>query len=104
MKQGKLQEISLSTQYYLEIEDNTLASINGNLVQGHVRGKTSVILRDRNVANNRELDNDSPKVPSPRASLTIAQASKMTLNLLPHYNWYTVVGERHEIAIDLYTQ
>lgn len=88
----------------MEIEDTTLATINGNLVEGHVRGKTSVILRDRNVANDRESDNDLPNVPSPRASLTIAQAGKITLNLLPHYNWHTVAGERHEIAVDLYTR
>lgn len=88
----------------MEIENTDLATINGKLATGHVLGKTTVILRDKNVPNERDNgDADQPKPPTPSAMLTITEANKIALNLLPHYNWATVDGERHEIAIDLYT-
>lgn len=102
LKQGKLQEITLNHQYYLEIENMELATLTGNLAKGNKLGRTSVILRDRKIVG----DSSSmglATAPAPRASLTIVQAGKLALNLLPHYNWLTIESERHEIAADLYT-
>lgn len=77
-----------------------MATLDGNIATGHVLGRTAIILKDRNVANN--LDK-TDSIPSIQATLTICRADKITLNLLPYYNWITVKGEQHTIAIDLYT-
>jgi len=98
LKQGKLHEITLGAQYYLEIENQKFAKIQGSLATGLSLGTTSVILRDKNVIDS------SLNSPMPKARLTVADAEKITLNLLPYYNWITVENENHEIAIDLYTR
>lgn len=84
----------------MEIENPELASLSGNRATGRVLGRTAVILKDRNVANNLEK---SELVPSIQATLTVSRADKLAINLLPHYNWVTVEGEEHTIALDLYT-
>lgn len=99
MKQGKLEDITSNTQYYLEVENTNLATLDGNIATGHVLGRTAVILKDRNVAKNLE----NTEIPSIQATLTISRADKITLNLLPYYNWLTLKGEKHTISINLYT-
>ncbi|XP_065087811.1 nuclear pore membrane glycoprotein 210 [Ochlerotatus camptorhynchus] len=103
LKQGKLHEIALNNQYYLEIEDSALATIKGNEAKGLKLGRTFVLLRDRNVPHDLTSDDQSAKALLPKASITVADPKKLTLNLLPHYNWVTVEGENHEIALDLFT-
>lgn len=98
LKQGKLHEIVLGPQYYLEISKSTFATIDGGLATGLALGTTEVLLRDRNVVEN------TLKATMPKARLTVTEADKITLNLLPHYNWVTVENEKHEIALDLYTK
>uniref|UniRef100_A0A182Q5Y5 BIG2 domain-containing protein n=1 Tax=Anopheles farauti TaxID=69004 RepID=A0A182Q5Y5_9DIPT len=106
LKQGKLYEIALNSQYYLEIEDETYASIGGNEAKGLRVGRTFVLLRDRNVPHDTNTGNDeaNSKATLPKASLTVVDPKKLTINLLPHYNWVTVEGESHEIALSLFTQ
>lgn len=106
LKQGKLHEITLNSQYYLEIEDERIAEITGNKATGLRLGRSVVRLRDRNVPSDGGFnqDGESLKSSAPRATITVSTASKITINLLPHYNWVTIEGEKHEIAIDLYTQ
>lgn len=102
LKQGKLEDITSNTQYYLEVENTKLATINGNAATGLVLGRTAIILKDRNVVNN--LENPvSDSIPAIQATLTVSRADKLTINLLPYYNWITVNGEKHTISIDLYT-
>ncbi|XP_058458190.1 nuclear pore membrane glycoprotein 210 [Malaya genurostris] len=103
LKQGKLHEISLNNQYYLEMEDTGLASIKGNEAKGLKLGRTFVLLRDRNVPHDLSADDQSSKALLPRASITVAEPKRLTINLLPHYNWVTVEGESHDIALDLFT-
>lgn len=98
LKQGKLHEITLGDQYYLEIENSAYAKIIGGLATGISLGTTGVVLKDRNVIES------TMKSTMPKARLKVSQAEKITLNLLPHYNWVTVEDEKHEIAIDLYTK
>lgn len=98
LKQGKLYEITLGAQYYLEIVNTKHANIDGGLVTGLSLGTTEVLLRDSNVIEN------SVKTIMPKARLNVVEVDKITLNLLPHYNWVTVVNEKHDIAIDLYTK
>lgn len=104
LKQGRLVEITDNNQYYLEIEHSDLASIKGNTAVGNALGRTSVVLKDRNVGKRSIGDGKAPTAPTPRASLTITKADKITANLLPHYNWVTVEGEQHTIALDLRTR
>ncbi|XP_053664200.1 nuclear pore membrane glycoprotein 210 [Anopheles marshallii] len=106
LKQGKLHEIALNSQYYLEIEHETFASMSGNAAKGLQVGRTFVLLRDRNVpheTNAAVSDEANSKATLPKASLTVVDPMKLTINLLPHYNWVTVEGESHEIALNLFT-
>lgn len=98
LKQGKLHEIVLGSQYYLEVVNSKFASINGGVATGLHLGSTAVLLRDRNVIEN------TVQTTMPKARLTVTEADKLTLNLLPFYNWVTTEHEKHEIAIDLYTK
>lgn len=106
MKLGRLQEILLNDQYFLEIEDANIASIKGNSITGIKLGRTMVVLRDRNVPtdSNFMTDNLATKSSIPSAQITVANPMKLGLSLLPHNNWVTVEGEKHEIALDLYTR
>lgn len=78
-----------------------MATIKGTTVTGHVLGRTSVILKDRNVVQNAQ--SGAVEIPTIRASVTVSRADKLTVNLLPYYNWVTIEGERHTIGVDLYT-
>ena len=106
LKQGKFHDITMNNQYYLEIEHPTLATIEGNEATGLKLGRTFVHLRDRNVPHHSEIlpEDFAMRAILPKASLTVADPMKMTINLLPHLNWFTVLGEKHTITIDLFTQ
>lgn len=97
LKRGKLHEITLGEQYFLEL-DKKFATLTQGMATGVALGETNVILRDRNVVEKSE------KNTMPSARLIVGEPDKITLNLLPHYNWVTVVGEKHDIAIDLFTK
>lgn len=99
LKQGKLHEVVLGPQYYLEIERSEFARINKGLATGLKLGTTLVLLRDKNV-----IENLSNPPLMPKARLTVSEASKITINLLPFFNWITVENQNHEIAIDLFTK
>lgn len=102
LKQGKLEEISLNSQYYLEIEDKSKASLKDRTATGVALGRTFVVLKDRNVPDDKL--NGENKPPLPKASLTVAAPHRISINLLPYFNWVTVVNEEHDIALDLYTK
>lgn len=97
LKRGKLHEITLGEQYFLEL-DKKFATLSQGTATGVALGETNVVLRDRNVVEK------SDKNTMPSARLIVGEAYKITLNLLPYYNWATVVGEKHDIAIDLFTK
>lgn len=103
LKQGKLHDITAtSTQYYLEADDAELAHIDGTQAHARRLGRTSVTLRDRNVRN-RASNEAEPQIAVPRATLTICEPVRIGVALLPHNNWVTVAGRRHDIAVALYT-
>lgn len=99
LKQGKLHEVTLGPQYYLEIEKKEYAKIDKDLATGLKLGKTLVLLRDKNVI---ESSVNPPLMP--KARLTVSEASKMTINLLPFRNWITTEQHEHQIAFDLFTK
>lgn len=99
LKQGKFHEVVLGPQYYLEIEKTEYAKINKGLATGLKLGTTQVVLRDKNVI---ESSINPPLMP--KARLTVSDASKMTITLLPYRNWITTEQQDHEIAIDLFTK
>uniref|UniRef100_A0A336L337 CSON002297 protein n=1 Tax=Culicoides sonorensis TaxID=179676 RepID=A0A336L337_CULSO len=103
LKSNRLQEITLNNQYYLEIEDTKKATIDGKVVTGQSLGRTFVVLKDRNVPDEK-LANTENKPPLPKASVTVVLPHKLELNLLPHYNWVTTESESHTIALDLYSK
>lgn len=103
LKQGRLQEISLNSQYYLETEDKETAIINGRIITGISVGITFVALKDRNLPAYK-LSNNESKPPLPKASITVVIPYKLSLSLLPHFNWVTVEGESHVIVLDMYSK
>lgn len=100
LKQGKLEDITSNTQYYLEIGNTAIATVDENMVTGHTLGRTAVILRDRNVADDIE---NIDSIHSIQATLTVSRPKKLAINLLPYHNWITVKGEQHTISHSLYT-
>lgn len=100
LKMDKLYEITSNHQYYLEVEDTEVAYMKGNSATGSRLGRTQVFLRDRNLPQDIDNIHDKPKGPS--ALLTVAEPLKLGISLLPHNNWVTVQGEKHEVALDLY--
>lgn len=100
LKMDKLHDITSNRQYYLEVEDTDIAYLKSNSATGSRLGRTQVFLRDRNMPQNSDDSPDKPKGPS--ALLTVAEPQKLGISLLPHNNWVTVRGERHEVALDLY--
>lgn len=102
LKQGKLQEIGLNSQYYLEIEDKSKATLKDKTATGLALGRTFLVLKDRNVPDDK-LSGEN-QIPLPKASITVTTPHRISINLLPYYNWVTVVNEEHDIALDLYTK
>ncbi|XP_049962965.1 nuclear pore membrane glycoprotein 210 [Schistocerca serialis cubense] len=98
IQHGKLEEIINSQQYYLEMEDHSIASLDKrtNIVTGKKLGKTKVLLHDRNV-NEKET---GIKIPS--ASLTVASPAYIKLDILPHHNWAVIVEDYYEIVVEVY--
>ncbi|XP_039276668.1 nuclear pore membrane glycoprotein 210 [Nilaparvata lugens] len=98
---GKLEEITLpSQQYYLEVEDSGVATLERSshaVVVAAATGRTRVVLRDRNADADDEA---APRLPS--ASLTVAASAYLVLNLLPHRNWHVQVDQRCTIAVDIF--
>ncbi|KAH8339937.1 hypothetical protein KR067_003165 [Drosophila pandora] len=97
LKMDRLYDITDSQQYYLEIEDANVAYMRGSSATGGALGRTQVILRDRNMA---DFDKATK---GPTALLTVAEPNRLGISLLPHLNWITVQGERHTVALDLFT-
>ncbi|EDW01493.1 nuclear pore membrane glycoprotein 210 [Drosophila grimshawi] len=100
LKMDKLHDITANRQYYLEVEDTNIAYLKGSSATGSRHGRTQVFLRDHNMPQDSDNGADKPKGPS--ALLTVAEPAKLGISLLPHNNWVTVQGERHEVALDLY--
>nr|NP_001260714.1 glycoprotein 210 kDa, isoform B [Drosophila melanogaster]NP_610184.2 glycoprotein 210 kDa, isoform A [Drosophila melanogaster]A1Z6H7.1 RecName: Full=Nuclear pore membrane glycoprotein 210; Short=Nuclear pore protein gp210; AltName: Full=Glycoprotein 210 kDa; AltName: Full=Nuclear pore membrane glycoprotein gp188; AltName: Full=Nucleoporin Nup210; Short=Nup210; Flags: Precursor [Drosophila melanogaster]AOQ12760.1 Gp210-PA [synthetic construct]AAF57309.2 glycoprotein 210 kDa, isoform A [Drosop len=95
LKMDRLHVID-NNQYYLEVEDSSIAYLRGNSATGAALGRTQVFLRDRNMADSDEVQK------GPSALLTVAYPNRLSISLLPHLNWVTVQGEHHAIALDLF--
>ncbi|XP_002059350.3 nuclear pore membrane glycoprotein 210 isoform X2 [Drosophila virilis] len=100
LKMDRLHDITANRQYFLEVEDENIAYLKSSSVTGSRLGRTQVFLRDRNMPQQGDSASDKPKGPS--ALLTVAEPQKLGISLLPHNNWITVKGERHEVALDLF--
>lgn len=100
LTKGTLNDISANNQYYLEMEKENVARIANHLATGLELGKSLVLLRDRNVANDLQAVDGS----CPKATLSVVEPGKLTVDLLPHHNWITVEGEYHDIVFTLVTK
>lgn len=100
LTKGTLNDISSNSQYYLEMEKEKVARIVNHLATGLELGKSLVLLRDRNVAADvQAIDGSCPK-----ATLSVVEPGRLTVDLLPHHNWITVEGEFHDIVFTLVTR
>ncbi|CRK92901.1 CLUMA_CG006282, isoform A [Clunio marinus] len=93
LKQGKLEKIILGPQYYLEIENKSCASIVEGKALCLELGSSLVTLHDQNLVESSSR--------GPKARITVSLADRIAINLLPFYNWMTIVNEKHEIVFDL---
>ncbi|XP_046623224.1 nuclear pore membrane glycoprotein 210 [Neodiprion virginianus] len=98
MHQGRLEEINLpSSQYYLEAENPDILKINNDCGSAYAigRGKTKVLLYDRNV-------DEEYGIVLPSATVNINEPAYITLTVLPHRNWGLILGHTHEIVAEIY--
>ncbi|XP_067001569.2 nuclear pore membrane glycoprotein 210 [Anabrus simplex] len=99
VQHGHLDSVQMpSPQYYLEVENTTVATIDSatTIAHAHNLGKTLVILHDRNMNEN------GSGIRFPTALLTVSNPAYLTLTILPHRNWAVIVGEHHEIVVEVY--
>lgn len=96
--QGRLEEISLpSTQYYLEAENAMILEINNERHSAYAlgKGKTKVLLHDKNV-------HEEYGVVLPTATININEVSYITITVLPNRNSGLILGESHELVVELF--
>lgn len=99
IRHGRIHEIELpSQQYYLEIEDSDIASIEPRSSEAHalVVGRTKVSLRDKNV------DPNVSGVRVPQATINVALPAFIHLVLLPHRHWSILVEDKHAITVEVF--
>lgn len=100
LTKGTLNDISSNSQYFLEMEKENVARMVNHLATGLELGKSLVLLRDKNVASDVQANDGS----CPKATLSVVEPGKLTVDLLPHHNWVTVEGEFHDIVFTLVTK
>lgn len=100
LTKGTLNDISANNQYYLEMEKENVARIANHLATGLELGKSLVLLRDKNVARDVQSNDGA----FPKATLSVVEPAKLTVDLLPYHNWVTVEGEYHDIVFTLVTK
>lgn len=96
--QGRLEEISLpSSQYYLEAENSDILEMNNDRGRAYARGhgRTKVVLHDRNV-------DEEYGVVLPSATVNINEPAYITITVLPFRNWGLILGNTHEIVVEIY--
>ncbi|PSN36073.1 hypothetical protein C0J52_06709 [Blattella germanica] len=96
---GRLTEIPLpSNQYFLEVEDTKIATIDENtaVVTGLSKGKTKLLLHDRNV------DEKEAGIRIPTATLTVSDPCYLTIAVLPHRNRILIVEDHYEIIVEIF--
>lgn len=99
LNNGKMEEIRLPDgQYYIESDSEELASSSrkSGVITALKIGDTRIFLRDRNIGK------DDMPVKMPSAILHIVTPHHMTINVLPYRNWAILVGETHEIAVEVF--
>lgn len=61
-------------------------------------GKTRVYLHDRNVN-----ENESGLKP-PSATVYVTYPSRVSMTLLPHRNWAVMMGEQHDLLVEVFAR
>ncbi|XP_012259706.2 nuclear pore membrane glycoprotein 210 [Athalia rosae] len=96
--QGRLEEITLpSSQYYLEAENPEILEINNEHSRAYAlsRGKTKVLLHDRNV-------DEEYSVVLPSVTVNVNAPAYISVTALPDRNWGLILGNTHEIVVEIY--
>ncbi|KAK2582107.1 hypothetical protein KPH14_004479 [Odynerus spinipes] len=94
--QGRLEVINLpSSQYYLEAENSDMLEIDNDVAYALSLGRTKVFLHDKNVR-------DEYPVILPSATVNINSVAYISLAVLPNRNWGLILGQTHEIMVELY--
>ncbi|XP_012277520.1 nuclear pore membrane glycoprotein 210 [Orussus abietinus] len=98
VQQGRLENIILpSSQYYLEAEIPEMLEISDNdgSTYALAKGKTKVFLNDRNVY-------EEYGVILPSATVHVNDVAYIRIAVLPNRNWALIVGQPHEIIVELF--
>lgn len=96
--QGRLEEISLPfSQYYLEAEHPDTLDIDNDSGKAYAlsNGKTKVSLHDKNV-------NEDYGIVLPTATVNVNSVDYITITVLPNRNRGLILGETHEIIVELF--
>lgn len=99
--QGRLEQINLSSsQYYLKTQHTDILDIdnsNNGKAYAITNGIAKVLLGDKNV-------NDEYGVVLPSANVHVANVKYIAITLLPNKNKYMILGQKQEIAVELYDE
>ncbi|XP_057323186.1 nuclear pore membrane glycoprotein 210 [Microplitis mediator] len=96
--QGRLEEINLPfSQYYLEAEHPDVLDIDNDSGKAYslLPGKTKVLLHDKNV-------NEDYSIVLPTAVVHVNSVEYITITVLPNKNRGLILGETHEIVVELF--
>ncbi|KAI4499131.1 hypothetical protein M0802_005714 [Mischocyttarus mexicanus] len=95
---GRLEAIELpSSQYYLEAENSDKLDIDNDIsnVYALSMGRSKIFLHDKNVR-------DEYPVILPSAVVNVNSVAYISLAVLPNRNYGLILGQTHEIVVELY--
>ncbi|CAH0550671.1 unnamed protein product [Brassicogethes aeneus] len=101
LNNGVMTEIAIpDAQYYMESEDTTIASSikASSKITALKEGKTRIVIQDRNIRQN------DPPLKLPAATLYVVNPDYLVINVLPHKNLAILVGDQHDISIEVYSK
>lgn len=101
IKFGKMEEIILEgSQYEIEVQHKNIAKVPKMPGEVHAMttGQTEVYLIDVN------LPSKDIYLKPPSALLHVVEPYRMTLAVMPYRNWAVLIGERHELIAEVFTE
>ncbi|KAK9877491.1 hypothetical protein WA026_018602 [Henosepilachna vigintioctopunctata] len=104
IKNGKMEEITLpsvNNQYQIDTKDYKIAKVSKThgIVYAMDVGTTEVFLIDKNLPSN-----DDSFLKPPSAIVHVVVPYHMIIAVMPFRNWAVIIGERHDIIVEVFTK
>lgn len=88
----------LDSQYYLKADNDAILTTNQEQVKALNIGTAKILLHDRNIV---ETD---PGLKLPSAIVHVVMPEYLVINILPHKNWAILIGDYHQINVEVYSK